>query len=232
MQKVMIICDAFVFLHLNKSGGTFVNALMMKCLRSARRVGYHLPYSEVPAALAHLPVLGTVRNPWDYYVSWYYFQRGQEKPNPLFRMCSEDSTLGFEATIRNLVTLSEDDARLDRLAAIFPDHFVNYGLNLRRQCLENLRGSGAGFYTFLHDRLYAGAASPQILPMESLRERFYDLSLGLTIVEEARIRQFLDTTPKLNVSERGRYEDYYTSDLRDLVAQMDRPVIEAYGYGF
>ncbi|MFT4076446.1 MAG: hypothetical protein QM647_13050 [Asticcacaulis sp.] len=232
MQKVMIISDSLVCLHLHKSGGTFLNALLMKCLRSARRVGYHLPYSEVPAAFRGLPVLGTVRNPWDYYVSWYHFQQGQENPNPLFRICSEDGALGFEGTVRNLVGLVDDDARIDRLAAIFPDHFVNHGLNLRRQCIESLRGSGKGFYTFLHDRLYAGAEAPQVLRMESLREQLYGLTLGGTIVEQARMKAFLDTTPRLNVSERGRYGDYYSPELRDLVACRDRPVIETYGYSF
>lgn len=58
----MIISDSLVCLHLHKFGGTFLNALLMTCLRSARRVGYHLLYSEVPTAFRRLPVLGTVRN--------------------------------------------------------------------------------------------------------------------------------------------------------------------------
>lgn len=232
MQKVMIISDSIVCLHLHKSGGTFLNALLMKCVRSARRVGYHLPYSEVPAGFRSLPVLGTVRNPWDYYVSWYHFQYGQENPNPLFRICSEGGTLDFEGTVRNLVNLSEDEARVERLAAVFPDHFVNHGLNLRRQCIESIRGSGKGFYTFLHDRLYKGAEAPQVLCMENLREQLYGLTLGGTVVEQARMKTFLDTTPKLNVSARGRCGDYYFPGLRDLVARMDRPLIEAYGYSF
>lgn len=228
----MIMCDSFVFLHLHKSGGTFVNHMMMKCIASARRVGYHLPYAQLPAPFRHLPVLGTVRNPWSYYVSWYHFQQGQAKPNPLFLICSEDRTLDFSGTIRNLVTLESDPARIDRLIDAFPDHFVNYGLNLRKQCIAKIRGSGVGFYSFLHNRLYAQAQSPRILKMESLREDLYNLPLGLNAAETQLTRQFLQSVPDLNVSDHKPYQDYYSPELTALIATMDRPLIDTYGYAF
>lgn len=228
----MIICPAFVFLHLHKSGGTFVNHMMMKCLPKAARIGYHLPYSEVPEAFRHLPVLGTVRNPWSYYVSWYHFQAGQAKPNPLFRICSEEGSLDFAGTVRNLATLCDAPARIDALQAVFPDTFVNHGLNLTRACIETLRGSGKGFYTFLHDRLYAGAPTPRILRMEALRDELPANLIGLRGTEMMLVRDFLQSVPDLNVSEHRPYRDYYGADLRDLVGRMDRSVIDAYGYAF
>ena len=228
----MIISDAFVFLHLHKSGGTFVNHMMMTCIPSARRVGYHLPYAEIPDDYRHLPVLGTVRNPWSYYVSWFHFQSGQARPNALFRLCSDDGALDFSGTIRNLVTLESDPARVAALAAAVPDHFVQHGLNLTKRCVERIDGNGLGFYAWLHDRMYAQAASPKVLTMETLREQLHRLPLGRTASETVRIRRFLEGTPPLNVSEHGPYQDYYTQELRSLVARMDAPVIDAYGYVF
>jgi len=228
----MIVCDRFVFLHLHKSGGTFVSAMMMKCISSARRVGYHLPYTELPEAFRHLPVLGTVRNPWSYYVSWYHFQASQAKPNPLFRICSEDLTLDFSGTIRNLLTLESDNDRIDRLAAVFPDHFVNYGLNLTKNCIEKIRGSGRGFYSFLHDRLYAGAPAPRIMPMESLRASLHTVPLGLSPRETMLTRQFILSVPDLNVSDHKPHQDYYSPELKALVATSDAALIDRYGYSF
>jgi hypothetical protein len=228
----MIVCDTFVFLHLHKSGGTFVNHMMIKCLSSARRVGYHLPYSQIPDSDRHLPVLGTVRNPWAYYVSWYHFQQSQAKPNPLFRICSEDRSLDFSGTIRNLVTLQENDALVDQLVSVFPDDFVNYGLNLRKQCIDKIRGSGVGFYTFLYDRLYAGAEAPTILKMEELRQALFRLPLDLSPPESALVTDFLRSVPKLNVSEHRDYQDYYSPDLKALVERMDAPLIESHGYTY
>ncbi len=228
----MIICDTFVFLHLHKSGGTFVNHMMVKCISSTQRIGYHLPYSEIPDAQRHLPVLGTVRNPWAYYVSWFHFQQSQARPNPLFRICSQDGSLDFSGTIRNLVTMQENDALVDQLVSVFPDTFVNYGLNMRKQCIDQIRGSGVGFYTFLYNRLYAGAKAPQILKMEELRQALYRLPLNLSAPESALVSDFLRSVPKLNVSDHRDYQDYYTPDLKALVERMDAPLIDAYAYTY
>ena len=228
----MIVCNTFVFLHLHKSGGTFVNTMMMKCISSARRIGYHLPYAELPEAYRSLPVLGTVRNPWSYYVSWYHFQQSQARPNPLFRICSEERRLDFSGTIRNLLTLESDDDRIDRLIAAFPDHFVNHGLNLTKSCVEKIRGSGVGFYSFLHDRLYAGAVSPRILLMESLRADLHSVPLGLTPTETMLTRQFILSVPDLNVSDHKPHQDYYSPELKALVGVRDGALIDRYGYVF
>ena len=228
----MIVCDTCVFLHLHKSGGTFVNHMLMKCVPSARRVGYHLPYAEIHEAYRALPVIGTVRNPWSYYVSWYHFQQSQVRPNPLFRLCSEDLTLDFSGTIRNLLTLESNNDLIGRLAAAFPDQFVNYGLNLTKSCIEKIRGSGLGFYSFLYDRLYAGTFSPRILQMESLRADLHTVLLGLNPAEKMRIQQFLLSVPDLNVSPHKPYAQYYSPELKALVEAMDGALIDRHNYIF
>ncbi|MDV6331291.1 hypothetical protein [Asticcacaulis sp. 201] len=228
----MIVCDAFVFPHLHKSGGTFVGRMMMTCIASAKRVGYHLPYAEVPASYLAVPVIGTVRNPWSYYVSWYHFQQGQAKPNALFMICSEDRSLGFQGTITNLLTLENDGARVARLAEAFPDHFVNYGLNVTRACIQRISGSGFGFYSFLYNRLYAGAPTARILRMEELRQGLYSILSGLSPGELLKCQHFLRSTPNLNVSDHAPYHEYYTPELSALVAKMDCGLIEAYDYKF
>ena len=60
----MIVADRFVFLHLHKSGGSFVNEFLLRFVPDARRLGYHLPRSLTPATHASLPTLGfVVRSP-------------------------------------------------------------------------------------------------------------------------------------------------------------------------
>jgi hypothetical protein len=81
----MIACGRFVFLHLHRSGGTFVNECLLRFVPGAQLIGYHLPRSLIPAGMAALPVLGLVRNPWSYYVSWYSFQAAKRQPNALYR---------------------------------------------------------------------------------------------------------------------------------------------------
>lgn len=228
----MIVCDGFVFLHLHKSGGTYVNQMLMTCIPSARRIGYHLPYNQLPEAFRALPVVGTVRNPWAYYVSWYHFQQGQARPNPLFLVCSNGGSGDFATTITNLATLESNPDRVGQLVDAFPETFVNYGLNLTKQCISGIAGSGLGFYSFLYDRLYAGAPAPAILKMETLRQQLPTIASGLGAAETIGVHKFLRNTPNLNTSRHDPYQTYYSPETRALVGEMDRKVVAAYGYQF
>lgn len=94
----MLITDQFVFIHLPKTGGTFVTQMLKSLLtpskfnrkvHSARRdwglklPGYAYRYSElskhgmrkhIPPEHQHKPVLTCVRNPLDLYVSQFRFE--------------------------------------------------------------------------------------------------------------------------------------------------------------
>lgn len=226
----MIVTDRLAFLHLHKSGGTFVNALLLRCVPGARQIGYHLPYRELPQIYRALPVLGTVRSPWAYYVSWYHFQRARPNPNILFQICSDGGRLAFKDTIANLVCLSDDDARLDALRDGVPDDFVNHGLNLTKQCVGELRERGLGFYGFLYARLYDGARDPAIVRVEELRGELRSALSGFRVLPNACAEDFLEEAPPLNTSEHGPAAQYYDEELAALVADRDRTVVERFGY--
>lgn len=228
--RYMIVCDRLVFLHLHKSGGTFVNQLMLKCMPSAKRLGYHLPWTELPETYRALPVVGTVRNPWAYYVSWFFFQQAQMRPNPLFQVCSDGGSLGFAGTVRNLVELHGDDDRVARLIEAFPDHFVGYGVNLTKACIAQIQDSGLGFYSFLYDRLYRDAPTPAIVRTEHLRQDIRPLLISEDPREQALIDYFLDQAPDLNTSRHDRWDAYYDDDLFELIRRRDALVISRHAY--
>jgi hypothetical protein len=226
----MIVTDRMLFLHLHKSGGTFVNALLKRCMPSAEQIGYHLPYREVPAAFRDRAVVGTVRNPWAYYVSWYHFQLGVPKRNILFQLCSNEGRLGFTDTVANLVNLSGDERRLALLEDGLPDSYGKAGINLTKACVRELRARNLGFYSFLYERMYAGAAAPTILRAERLRQELRAVLLALGHLPNTCAEQFLDESPPLNVSRHDEPPSYYEDELAALVADRDRTVIDRYGY--
>lgn len=226
----MIVTDKFVFLHLHKSGGTFVNMLLRNCVPGARPVGYHLPYRMVPAEFRDRPVVGTVRSPWAYYVSWYHFQLGLEEQNILFEVCSNKGSLDFKATISNLLNLWRDEAHLRDLAAGLPEEFQRGGLNLTRRCVGEIRARRVGFYSFLFERLYEGALSPKILRVERLRDELRGALAGFGELPNPCIERFLEEVPDLNVSKHGPAADYFDAELAGQVADADRKLIERFGY--
>ena len=226
----MIATDRLLFLHLHKSGGTFVNALLMQCVPSAREIGYHLPYREAPAEVRGLPVVGTVRSPWDYYVSWFHFQRDQRKPNILFQLCSDRGHLGFKDTTRNLVQLASDEEGLAYLEQHLPDSFADHGVNLTKSCLRQLRETGLGFYSFLYHRLYEGAEDPTIIRMEELRQELRIVLERLGHMPDECADRFLREVPPLNRSKHDPATAYYDEALSNLIAERDSMIIARHGY--
>ncbi|MEZ5460963.1 hypothetical protein [Dokdonella sp.] len=229
----MIATDRFVFVHLHKSGGTFVNECLMRFFPGARRIGYHLPRSCIPQDKRSLPVLGFVRSPWSYYVSWFSFQSRMAQPNALFRCASEDRKLDFEATIRNLLELGQGNGKLDSLLAALPREYGNQGLNLPAFALEPIRNSGKGFYSYLHDYMYAGGDSPATIGrVENLRAEFKAFLLGLDIPLPPALTGFIDEASPRNTSTHRSWREYYSDDLAELVASRDHELLRIYGYRF
>src|SRR6266545_3596226 len=96
----MIVTDKFVFVHFPRTGGTFITDVIMRFFPSAQEIGYHLPRFLLPNEYSRLPVLGTVRNPWEFYVSWYYHVWPRDAATPLTSWLTENGEQQFEGATR------------------------------------------------------------------------------------------------------------------------------------
>jgi hypothetical protein len=228
----MIVTPRFVFLHLHKSGGTFVNDCLMRFVPGARQVGYHLPRRMIPAEFAALPLLGFVRNPWSYYVSWYAFQTSRPQPNALYRVLSAEGRLGFAGTIANVLALGRDDELLNRVVAALPTEYRNQGLNLPGFALAPIRGTGLGFYSYLYRYMHGEDDRVAIGRMERLREDLLSMLERVGHPVSEPMRTYITQAPPLNASEHGAFRDQYDARLAALVAERDAAVIGRYGYTF
>ena len=92
----MILTPKFVYIHLPKTGGTFVSSVLGRLMR---RKGYwarvrnrlagkqfinenqHGTCVEIPASHRHLPIVSCVRNPYDRFVSIYHFRKRKGGPD-------------------------------------------------------------------------------------------------------------------------------------------------------
>lgn len=228
----MIVTDRFVFLHLHKSGGTFVGRALQQAIPGARALGYHLPRQYIPDDFRQLPILGTVRNPWAYYVSWHSFQSNMAQPNPVFMVCSEGRQQSFAGTIRNLLGLHDDPQRLDTLIQRLPVEFPNRGINLTRQCMAPLAGSGLGFYSFMYRRMYGDLSNTTLLDTVNLANGLLDYLDDMQVPVSEQARGMILRSPPANATTHEAYHRYYDDDLRELVARSDAEVIDRHGYQF
>jgi hypothetical protein len=187
----------------------------------------------IPQQFASQPLLGLVRNPWSYYVSWYSFQRARPRPNALFLTLSEAGALDFRQTVRNMLNLDRDEGLLERVLAALPASYTNQGLNLPGFALAPIRGSGLGFYSFLYRYLYGPEVSAvKLARMEHLRVEVPQLLESVGEPMTAALRDYIDAAPALNTSEHEPHRQLYDAELAQLVAERDALVIERHGYGF
>ncbi len=229
----MIATGKFVFVHLHKSGGSFINQCLLRFFPDAQQLGYHLPLSRLPDTLRRLPVLGFVRSPWSYYVSWFAFQSQRPRPNVLFRCVNDEGRAGFAGTVRNLLHLGDDETRLNRLLALLPDQYgaAGFGLNLPRFALEPIRASGKGFYSYLFDYMYATTThEPFIGRCENLRADFIEFFDKFDIATPPGLREFVSTAPAMNTSRHDDWHAYYDQELADEVSRYDAGVIDRFDY--
>lgn len=234
----MLVTDKFVFQHLPRTGGTFVYEVIKKFFPSAQEIGYHLPRVLLPREYSHLPILGTVRNPWEFYASWYHHQYFNPRyfplKNVLFCCLSENRALDFTETTRNALSLGVADDKLDLLIQALPENFDFQKRNipnLTKDVMRKIRRTHLGLYTFRFNQLFEPADDVFFCRVESLRSDLMVFFERIGAATDA-LRSYVLGLDKKNISEHRHYSSYYTAELADLVFNRDRPIIERFGYVF
>jgi len=230
----MIVTDKFVFVHFPRTGGTFITDLILKFFPSAQQVGYHLPRYLLPKEYSHLPVLGAVRNPWEFYVSWYYHVWPRDAATPLTSWLTENGKHQFEGMTRNALNLGTDNERLDALIAMLPDE-VDYRKknipNITKEAVRKIRGTGVGYFTFRFNHLFGNVDEVFFCRQEKLRTDLIHFLERIGAASE-EIRAYIRDSEKKNTADHSHYSSYYTPELAALVSLRDREVIDRFHYRF
>lgn len=203
---------------------------------------YHGHLRDLPDEFSHLPVIGFVRNPWDWYVSMFFDY--QRKKQYVFEIIAGRGALSFAEIISRFVKLGDNSdlsntllAQLVRAApttinlrsparrelpGLRSEHFANYPENL-------------GYYSWLFKLMYESENDHRIHigRFENLREEALRLfeETGTPITDG--VVAYLDDAEVLNSSPRPRsYINGYGPKIEQLVAEKDRYLVDQFGYEF
>jgi hypothetical protein len=135
----VLVTPDFVLVHVPKTGGTFLNGLVKQHCQVLYE-HMHAPYREIPAQHADLPALAFVRNPFEWYVSWYeHMQRhGPESKDEWEWVRFELASASFQRFLHLAFDLPHG---LDYYSALFRD--LTSGCQIGR--FESLRDDFVGF---------------------------------------------------------------------------------------
>jgi hypothetical protein len=207
----------FAMAHMIKTGGRWLSKVVVenapKHWEASTKGRMHKGAIEVDPKYS---VFGFIRNPWDFYVSLYFF----------FRKHFEDGTGGYNRPASEWIPQERYFAHLllsapeggDGFKEAMP-HIVNHPLYSMRYSVETiLRSDGRhveiGRFENLREdsiRLLEWASKEQLTP---------------------KLRQAILTESPINSSRHGNYRDYYDQELIDLVAEGEKGIIDEFGYDF
>ncbi len=234
----MIATHHFVYIHTSRTAGTFLNRLIMHEVAGARMIQYHGTLAVLPEQFSHLPVIGFVRDPYDWYVSMFYDYR--RKQQYVFQVLSEMGRRDFETTVMRFLNLGDQSAEsrrfLEQLIQAAP-MTINRQKPSRRELPGLIKADfeqypeGVGYFSWLFNRMYASEREHDIRVgrFENLREDARQLmaDAGAPITE--KMRDYLAQAAPANSSPRPSAPTL-SDTLCQLIAERDAGVIEQYGY--
>jgi len=228
--------EHFVFLHMPRGGGTFIRFLLEKHFPETREIGYHFPRRLLPETHHHLPILGTIRNPWAFYVSIYLRSRKamEERTHPFYQVFVDRGLGDFRNTTKGLLNLGRDGALLDALLEVLPEeplHGVG-GMNISRACLEPIRNTDHGFYTLHFRRLYGDGSGVFLARLETLREDLLRFFASIDLEVSDALRKDVLEAPKRHAVDYSSYESYFDAELAALVREREPLFTDRFGYHF
>lgn len=208
----MILSRYFVFIHLPKTGGTFARHLCQEYAPpewEVRIFDDHPTIHDIPRAYRSLPVLGFIRNPFDWYVSWYFYLK-ERGDNAFFNLISNCGELDFKQTLIN--GFKTKPAELLNVSALPNTPYAAYAWHLHHTLGQDLNQVHLGRF-------------------ENLREDLLRL-LAEYVTIPAALSRAARNQPPINKSRRENYHRYYDQELRHLVEQHDAEILKNFAYRF
>jgi hypothetical protein len=222
----------FVFIHLRKTGGKFIKSVCRDHLPAdwiiPNTLDDHAGIRQIPAECNGLPTFAAIRNPWDWYVSWYHFTRQRERwdadyeENSDWRWAFDSGRASFKQAISALCGVPIPPAERSEPAT-------------EPGWVARARGHDWDLYShWCHIVLREGPDTGQIEMgrYEQLSTDFLDFLGRHEIPVGEAFEHALESAPRINTSEHGPYRRYYDDELRELVRYKCRGIVERYGYEF
>jgi hypothetical protein len=237
----MILTKHFVLLHFQRTGGVFFRRMCQQYLppdwelRELRET--HAYHSAIPDEYVGLPTICFLRNPWDWYVSWYEFtsqymsregraERPMPATNPWLTLFGGGAN-DFRRTV--LLSCTRDDGRRPWELAMREWDCDLYSATfwLMTGHSPTRPSNGSPLAPF-----FPGDRQVDTGRYESFRPDFTGFIERHEIPAPPEFMEAIHNEPPRHQSERRPYREYYDDELRDLVAQKARGLIKQYGYEF
>lgn len=199
-----------LYIHVPKTGGTFLRAYFAATAPQIRQVG-HDCVSTLQFDLLPYFTFAFIRNPWDWYVSrYFYFRRVQA--------IEEGVSIGCDSGLMA--------ADFSKAFPTFKDHMM-WGLDkpnfLLTDRYTNMCFSSAGI-----------DAMDQVFYFETMENSIRAIFDILNIKPKISYSDFYKNAGRysINATSHKHYSYYYDDELKKAVESKDKYIIDKFGYKY
>lgn len=255
----MFLTNQFIFLHMPKTGGTFIEDFLQRrwpkgdvlprdCPQGLHT--RHLSIGDIPARYHSRSVWMGVRNPWRWYVSWYEYLKVDHfnnvtTPTHRFQLLSQGTDMSFKQVLRRALFFSNELA--EHYLQLPNPHCPN------EQVFGHARRLRLGWYGYRFCRI-ALPNYKELLPSispDELRGSFErnsavnhyirterltkDLLAALRSVGHRYPPSFknrLERMPHVKAQNYKDWRSYYDDESIEWVAKREDLIIRKFGYEF
>lgn len=244
----MILTANAVYLHVPKTGGNWINSILLH--KTEKEIEHGIPKKKDLRPY----IFCFVRNPWDWYVSFFeYIKNGSEIENSKGSPFSElsilnknftanfDSYLNFFSgdtpqeekkqlfnliRIKNLYKISLENGNILQNSKLLEEKLNNI---YSHEIIKEWSNSNSSFIEIVFNRYIR--ESTHIGKYENLRENFLEFTRMSGDLDNI-VQHDIEELPKINVTKNKKdYRTYYNDTQAELVFNSAR-FLDQYGYKF
>jgi hypothetical protein len=231
----MFVTDKFVFLHMVKTGGHSIISTL-----EGQMIGYHKPRREIPEKYSNLPIVGIVRNPFDWYVSLYYHCLNWVYPmkTPMFlNFVLNFKKHNFNDAITKLIDTSWM-TDLDKKTALdnFPSENTNHWRsdNMLKSDFESYINGDIGFLTWTFKHMFElhgfdfGVTYCKLETLDSDWGKFVEYKNRPFPEYNTLFQSHNSICGKVEEPRERGHSKYYNKELIDLIKRKDNEYISKF----
>ena len=199
----MVVTNEFVFIRLQKCASRTLGEYFKKAYDSSSKVaGVHIPARDVQKWHPDKYLVCSIRNPWDWYVSWHTFIKNDERFESFYKPDFKDFLKGIFNKKHGRYSF------IDFHSMNFCDYGV-FSYRYLRMCCDEVSRDLINYW----------------IRLENIDGMLTILNRKFKPIVEVKLKHMNKTNHK-------NYREYYDDELREMVAHKDRIIIDRFGYEF
>ena len=209
----------YLYVHMPKTGGVWMNNYLIKEHDGLLLSGHgHMPVSEVPIHIKRDKILlGTVRDPWGWYASWWAHAQTSE-PGQRTLLSYGGGSMEFARVMEGVLT---------PVANRTPEKITGIW-DIRRPEVErrNFLARGVGLFSWTFDHMH-GDLAKKLIDMEQMAKGLHAL-MGAYV--DPDLYPPSNTTAQRPKSKKQNLRKLWTDQLTQMVWEADFALIQRLGY--